>query len=330
MQMYPLELDGDTEKYTPRWTHLGTDGFGDVYGLSSASGDPQRLYSEVDADWTGQSLFASFEQGKAIRVDRQASIVPSKYTKGKAYFEPPLSAVGYSERETNYSAGGCEYFGGYGTICTEASAGPAKGEMHIEYWSPTAGPVAMHYAYDYQDCVGTACHEKHKEQRAVVWFFGDTVSQPMALARERDSYAEPNSIPLDQPIFTTMGDVHRGDQPSGRIAGYDAEVGMEVAAEMHDWFAFEIPAGLKGKTVDFYLGWNEEDVDLGFYLYSAPDNQVYGFLYLAEGQLSDKTDFTRMKFLSGTYEPGRYLLGVVRQTDADFATGYGIISAVEQ
>ncbi len=34
-------------------------------------------------------------------------------------------------------------------------------------------------------------------------------------------------------------------------------------------------------------------------------------------------------FLSGTYLAGEYLLGVIRTTDSEFATGYGIMSISE-
>ena len=80
------------------------------------------------------------------------------------------------------------------------------------------------------------------------------------------------------------------------------------------------------KTVDFYLVWNDP-VDLDFYLFTAPDNETYGFLYLAEADVSTgMVEFENAKFFSGTYSPGKYLLGVRRTSDPGFATGYGIMS----
>ena len=42
-QMYPLVLSGDTEKHTPLWTFIGTDGCGNIVGSTEGSPVPIRV-----------------------------------------------------------------------------------------------------------------------------------------------------------------------------------------------------------------------------------------------------------------------------------------------
>jgi hypothetical protein len=324
--MYQLLLTGDTRKYAPLWGSIGTDGCGNVFGLTSSSQTPVLIYSETSDEWSGTGYYTNFSGFSSVTVNRNGSIISSQYTTRLPYFNPPLTAVGYSESESSFDPGGCDYFPGYGTICTEASSGPSTGLRYYEYWDHDAGPVGMHYSYDYEDCLGFACNEKHVEQRVEVWFFGDVTSIPIAFENEPDTYADPTPFPVSESLFTMFGEVSEYDTPSGYIPGYDAAVGMDLAAEIHDWFAFEITPVLAGKTVDFYLAW-EADVEFGFYLFSAPDNAPYGFTYLAESlDFPEWEETAHARFFSGTYLPGKYMLGVIRETNSEFGTQYGIMS----
>ena len=122
-----------------------------------------------------------------------------------------------------------------------------------------------------------------------------------------------------------IGEVHVNDQPSGFIPGFDALVGMDLAATVHDWYAFEVLPGEETMDFIFFLLWND-DAALEFYLYTAPDNATYGFLYLAPSVTQTNPDgVNNAEAFSGTFLPGKYLLGVKRTVDAEFATGYGII-----
>jgi len=116
------------------------------------------------------------------------------------------------------------------------------------------------------------------------------------------------------------------DTPSGYIPGYHAVVGMDLAAQVHDWFAFEITPELAALTVDFYLAW-EDDVELGFYVFTDPTDPTYGFLYLGESfDNPGFAGFAHSRALSGTFAPGKYLLAVRRETPSELETGYRIFS----
>lgn len=324
--MYELQVSGDLDDFAPLWNYVGTDGCGNVYGQTSSSATPTLIYSETDGEWSGTGFWTDFSGFSPITVNRSASIVGSQYTGQLPYFEPPLTAVGFSESSSSYDPGGCEYFPGYGTICIEASVGPASGTQVYEYWDRNAGPVAMHYAYDFEDCLGVACNEKHVERRIEVWFFGDVSSVPLLFENEPDTYADPTPLPVSEDVLVMAGAIGEFDTPSGYLAGYNAEVGMDLAATIHDWFAFEITPELAALTVDFYLVWND-DVDLSFYLYIDPDNTQYPFTYLAEsGDFPEFEDFNHARFFSGTYLPGKYMLGVVRNSGSTTETLYGIFS----
>ncbi len=328
IQMYEIILSGDTAKSTPRWKWIGPDGRGSIYG-SGTDQTPVLIYSVASDAWSGSGFYTDFDRNGTVTVNRNAEIIPSQYTKDLAFFDPPLTSVGYSISDQHiYEGSGCEYFPGYGTICgADTSSGPSAVEIFFEYWDADAGPVAMHYSYEYEDCLGTACNEKHLEQRVEVYFFGDTSSYDIGFENEPDTYANPSTIPVSESAFTIMGEINQYDVPSGYISGYEALVGMDVAARIHDWYAFEITAEDPAKKVEFYLQWDEPEVNLDFYLYSAPDNADYGFLYLDEGDVYDyNPDFEHTKYLSGSYLPGKYLLGVIRTTDSETATNYGIIS----
>lgn len=325
--MFELQVSGQVDDFGPMWSHIGTDGCGNIYGMTSSSASPTLVYSETSDEWSGTGFWTDFAgHAASVSVTRNASMTPSQYTKDLPYFDPPLTRVGHSESESNYDPGGCEYFPGYGTICTDASTGPASGTHLFEYWDAEAGPVGMHYGRDYEDCLGVACTEEHVERRIEVWYFGDVTSDPLLFEDEPDTYADPTAFPVSEEILVMAAAISEYDTPSGYIAGYDAGPAMELAAGIHDWFSFEITSATAGRTVDFYLAWNDT-VDLGFHLFAAPDHPI-GFTYLAEGDVFDWEDFEHSKFLSGQFQEGTYLLGVVRNTDSEFETHYGIFGIV--
>ncbi|NOR41921.1 MAG: hypothetical protein GQ572_01200 [Gammaproteobacteria bacterium] len=350
IQMYELILSGDTQKYTPLWQYIGTDNLGNVYGLSSIDATPTLIFSKVDDTWTGIGFYTDFEGETGIQVNRNGYMAPSKYTKQSGY-AGTLTSVGWSKNNVVYSGSGCEYFSGYGTICgsTGTGAGPdVDNEMHFEYWSPTAGPVGMHLAYNYENCLGFYCNEKHLEQRIEIWHFGDvTGSVDFLYESEPDTYVDPTMIQLGDiigQVFSVYGDVYTGDLPSGVIESYSAVVsdelmaqieswyphsateGQDIAERVHDWYKFEISEADVERDIAFYLVWNEEETNLNFYFFTAPDNPTYGFLYLGQETFLDTvTEFNRSKGIDGTLAAGTYLLGVERTTPSDFATEYGIL-----
>jgi hypothetical protein len=356
IQMYELLLDGDTEKYTPLWKWIGTDTYGDIYGIEYDSAAPVLIFSLTNDTWSGSGFYTEFEEETGVSVNRNGYMAPSQYTSQSGY-SGTLTSVGWSKNKVVYSEGGCEYFPGYGTICTESGtgAGPdVNNEMHFEYWSPTAGPVGMHRAYNYEDCIGFMCNEKHIEQRIEVWFFGDVTGMvDFVYEDEPETYADPTLIAIDEikgQVFIAYGAVNKQDTPSGYIEGYSAVVsdelmdqikdwypftaqeGMEIAVQVHDWYKFEITPEDASRTFEFYLVWNEAETDFNFYLFSAPDNPTYGFLYMGQDHLEPDvmTEFNHSKGFSGTYAPGTYLLGVQRMTPSDFATEYGILVLLEE
>jgi len=322
--MYQLQVSGRPDDFAPLWKYVGTDGCGNVFGQTSSGQVPVLIYSETSNEWSGTGFWTDFEGFDPVEVSRGAAMTPSQYTKQIPHFTPPLTSVGYSESNSSYDPGGCEYFPGYGTICTEGGSGPTSGTHFHEYWDAQAGPVGMHYAYDYEDCLGVACNEKHRETRIEVWFFGDVNDAPIVYEDEPDTYADPTPFPVSEELLTMFAAIGPYDTPSGYIPGYHAPVGMDLAAQVHDWFAFEITPELSALTVDFYLAW-EHDVELGFYVFTDPDNEDYGFLYLGESfDNPGFADFAHSRALSGTYLPGKYLLAVRRETPSDLETGYGI------
>jgi hypothetical protein len=323
--MFDLELSGDTVKYAPLWDAIGTDGCGTIYGSKNGSA-PVKIYSLTEDEWSGSGFWTNFDQFDDIRVNRNASIVPSQYTKKLDVFEPPLTSIGYSDSQSGIGAGtGCEYFSGYGTICGSDDPGGSRRTLIFEYWDNDAGPVAVHYSYDY-DSGGSLSTEQHAEQRVEVWFFGDTTEAPILFENEPDTYAEPTPFPISTELLVMFGEVNEFDMPSGNIAGYDPP---EMAAQIHDWYAFEIDAELEGKDVDFYITW-DHDVELGFYLFTAPDNPTYGFLYLDESMpFEEWTESKYARSFSGKYNQGKYLLGVIRTEENEIATQYGIFSMAD-
>lgn len=330
LTMYDLETSGNVDEFAPLWSRIGTDGCGNVYGQASAGTSPVLVYSETDSEWSGTGFWTDFtEFSGSVSVSRGASMISSQYTDRLPYFEPPLTAVGHASDETNYSPGGCDYFPGYGTICTEASSGPTEGTRLFEYWDAEAGPVGMHLARDYEDCLGVACESEHVERRVEVWFFGDAGSEPIRFEQEPDSYADPTEFPLSEDLFAMFGAISEYDVPSGYLGGYDAGAEMDLAAAVHDWFAFEVPPELAGRTVEFYLAW-DADVELGFHLFSAPDNGALGFAYLAESlDFPEWEETSHARFFSGQFQAGTYLLGVIRNTEAETETRYGVIGVAE-
>ena len=335
---------------------IGTDTYGNVYGLESAGATPVLIFSIVDDTWSGSGFYTDFEGETGILVNRNGYMVSSQYTKQSGY-SGTLTSVGWSKDDVVYSSGsGCEYFPGYGTICgsTGTGAGPdVNNEMHFEYWSPTAGPVGMHRAYNYEDCIGFMCNERHVEQRIEIWYFGDTTGPvDFIFEDEPDTYADPTLIDLDEitgQVFSVYGAVYEEDTPSGYIDGYSAVVsdelmaqiqdwypftaqeGMDIAVQVHDWYKFEITQADASREFKFYLVWGEAETNLNFYLFTAPDNPIYGFLYLGqENWLDTMSEFTHSKGFDGTLASGTYLLGVQRMTSSDFATEYGILVLLEE
>jgi len=308
------------------------------------------IFSETDDTWSGSGFYTDFVGESGIQVNRNGYMAPSKYTKQSGY-AGALTSVGWSKNNVVYSGSGCEYFPGYGTICGSqgTGAGPdVNNEMHFEYWSPTAGPVGMHQAYNYENCIGFSCNEKHIEQRIEIWHFGDTSgSVDFLYEDEPDTYAEPTLINLDEitgQVFSVYGDIYNGDLPSGVIEGYSAVVsdelmtqigswyphgaqeGQQIAERVHDWYKFDVSETDAGRDFGFYLVWNDEQTNLNFYLFTAPDTPGLGFLYLKqEDFLNTFTEFNHSKGFEGSFSAGSYLLGVERTTPSDFATEYGIL-----
>lgn len=323
--MYELQVSGVAGEYGPRWRYVGADGCGNVYGQTSAGQQPVLVYAQGSSEWSGEGFWADFTGFSPVTVTHGAAMAPSQYTRQQPHFDPPLTAVGYSESSSSWDPGGCEYFPGYGTICTEGDAGPTSGTVFYEYWDDEAGPVGMHFSDDYEDCLGFACNERHHEVRIEVWFFGEVGEEPIVYEDEPDTYADPTPFPVSEELLTMFGAIGSYDTPSGYLPGYSATVGMDLAAEVHDWFAFEITPELAALTVEFYLAWNDP-VELGFYLFTDPDHPI-GFTYLAESfDHPNFVEFEHTRVFSGTYQPGKYLLGVRRETPSDIETGYGIFS----
>ena len=312
LQMFELRLDGDTQKYTPRWSRIGANRYGDVYGLAAGSPTPVLLYSPELSTWPGSGFFTVFDAATSVPVDRNAQVVPSDYTNRKPYFDPPLVAIGTSSSQ-QYGGTGCTYFENYGTICgSDPGSGPTREEAHLEYWHPSAGPVAMHHSYNYQSCTGD-CALNRWEKRVVVWFFGDVHEGNSALEDEPNVFATPTVIPVRTTLFNMLGGVNTSDALSGAPGG---------TYQAHDWYRFEMTTL---KSADFYLYWGDTAQEFEMNLYTAPDS-AWGFQYLATANVGTEPEFKKSLWLSGQYQPGKYLLGIRRKTSSEFWTGYGLMS----
>lgn len=320
--MFELQLSGDTTKHAPLWDAVGTDGCGTIL-VSSKGGAAVPIYSLVDDVWSGRGFWTTFAGFADVSVNRNASLVASQYTKKLDVFDPPLTSVGVSDSETGIGAGtGCDYFPGYGTLCGSDDPGGSRRQLIFEYWDDQAGPVAYHYAYDYDEG-GALGSEKHAEQRVEVWFFGDVTAAPIFFENEPDTYAAPTPLPVSTDLLVAFGEINAFDFSSGEISGFDPP---PLARDIHDWYSFEITEELAKKDVDFYLAW-DHDVELGFYLFTAPDNVAFGFQYLDESKPFDQWEETQYaRSFSGKYAAGKYLLGVRRMADNDIATQYGVFS----
>ncbi len=343
MQMYPLSLSGDIEKYTPRWVTLGTDGCGNLWGQRSAGATPLKVYTT--GRWSGNGFYTDYAgfDASSVHVATVASMLPSQYTDTASHFGP-LAAVGYTDSSVGPGGTGCEYFEGYGTICGSDAPGDYADETAFEYWDAAAGPVGMHLSRNYVEG-GALSDERHSEKRVEVWFFGDTVNTHSELHHEPDSCVDATSIPLDNRIFTAYGEIHRYDIPAGNVPGcdqplsswlygaiqswypYAQDTGMQIAQRVNDWYAFEIVD--PGKRVEFYLVWDDPAVNLDFHWFAASDNTTYGeFVYFGdESIVSTEPNIGGLAQQKGIPNPtvaGRYLLGVTRTTPSQFATPYGI------
>jgi hypothetical protein len=311
LEAYPLLLDGDTEKYAPRWDRLGANRYGDVFGFAPGSSTPVLLFSPELATWPGTGFITTFD-GTNVPVNRNASVVPSGYTTNKAYFAPPLVALGTSSSE-HYGGTGCTYFENYGTICgSDPADGPTRSEAHLEYWAPTAGPVAMHQAYNYESCTGD-CAINRWEKRVEVWFFGDVRDGNSALEDEPNVFASPTVLPVRAQLFNMLGNVNHSDPLS-------TATGTSYSA--HDWYRFELTTA---GTADLYLYWGDTTQDFEMNLFTAPDS-AWGFRYLDTSKPGTIPEFKKSRFLSGQFQPGKFLVGVRRTTATESWTGYGLMS----
>jgi hypothetical protein len=345
---YPIELSGQIDGITPIWQWVGADYVGNVYGKIAQTDAPTIIYSTNSNAWVGSGFYTDFAGYSPIYVGRNSAIIPSQITRRAAFFNPPLTSVGYSHYDSGYSSGsGCEYFGAYGTICTGPSSGPSRGKRIFEYWDADAGPVAMHYAYDYEDCVGVYCNETHIEDRLEVWFFGDADSQLFDMEKEPDSYDDPSHLPIAPgELYTVYGEINPLDESPGSFAddwlvfghpeGENPDYTEAQAAEIQDWYSFEITDSTLDQDMLFYLLWGQS-VDLEFSLFmvkeaSQPEFTGNLLIYLAdggpcEGDLCDEFDHSEM-FGSSFSQTGTYLLGVRHPEPAPNTTQYGIFNYV--
>lgn len=329
-EMYPIDLTGDAGDFSPGWDLVGTDTFGGIYGMVDGNTTPVLLYSLHDVRTPVIGFHANFASGKDISIDRSSRMIPSQYTRQVSVFDGPVAGVGYSAGGKQVFRGaGCDYFAGVGTICGGGTTlGPSREETHIENWSDEAGPVGMHYSFDFEDCLGTACDEKHIEQRVELRFFGDPAESSVGYETEPDTYVEPTEIDLSGSFFTTLAEINEFDLPSGFIEGVVAQSGMDVAAQIHDWFRFEVGPG--DGTREFVVVWDDSTIDLDVFVFTAIDNQQYGFLQIGEGtELDDDSQSEEGKFVSGTFEPGPYLIGVRLPGGSNITVPYGLIAITD-
>jgi hypothetical protein len=82
---------------------------------------------------------------------------------------------------------------------------------------------------------------------------------------------------------------------------------------------------MAGKEIGLILAW-DADVDLRMWIYSAPDNPRYGFVYLAQAPTYTWTETRHARATAATYLPGKYLVGVERTTSTPVATQYGVFA----
>lgn len=345
VDMFPIAISGDTEKYAPLWKYVGTDGCGNV--VASNGEAPRPIYSTRSPSWAGSGFWTDFAGIGGVTVNRSARIIPSQYTEQIPRFKGLLTAVGVSDSAQGPGGSGCEYFAGYGTICGSDAPGMRTSTMHSEYWDVDAGPVAWHSSSDY-DSGGSPSTERHREQRLEVWFFGDAAKGPLHFEREPDSYVRPTHLEIPDGVkshvFAMAAEVNKQDLPGGAQPGVSAVVsdakyaqikswykfsqteGQRVAEQIQDWFEFDIvnPA----ERVELYLLWNDESVDLELHWFAAPSNSTFGFLYMGQDYLQTQNAFPEFKRKKGIPNPtvaGKYLLGVRRTAPPQFASQYGIM-----
>ncbi len=312
ISMFELKLDGDVEKYTPNWSRIGADEYGDIYGLRPGSSSPQLLFSPELDSLPPNGFYRQFAVGGQVPVDRNASIIGSKYTNNEPYFEPPLAAVGSATNDVVGGGTGCEYFPGYGTICGSGpGSGAIEGEMHFEYWHPEAGPVGMHFSYDYEDCLGFACTERHTEERVEVWAFGDVSNGDRAHNLEPDGLSEPTSLPVGWSYFSMIGEVYQSEAATGS--------GEWTA---HDWYIVDVS---ERSNIGFTLIWSQDDQNFDLDLYTAPGS-VWGFQYLDSAVTVDLPPAKYAKLLGVDINPGQFVIGVTLTTPSEFGVGYGLLT----
>ena len=209
-EMYEVILNGDFGDYSPGWDFIGTDTYGGVFGRVSGIDAAVLLYSVEDSGEPKAGFYANFEAGKTLTTNRNARMIPSQFTNQVPHFEGNITGIGYSGGGRQVFQGtGCDYYPGVGTICGGGTTlGPSREETHIEYWSANAGPIGMHYSFDFEDCLGTACNEKHIERRVEARYFGDAAGSNVGSENEPDTYVDPSPIDLEGPIRTVMGEIN--------------------------------------------------------------------------------------------------------------------------
>lgn len=327
LYIYPIIKSGNDGGFLGKWIYLGADSANNIYGLQTLSSAPALLFSSSGAN-PANGYFGNYTSQISVYPNRNPA-TQSFYAGDYPVYNEALAAIGSSATNVDFSSGGCEYFSGYGTICTEASSGPITGLTEFQYWSSTSGPSVMHFYKSYEDCLGFACTVRKTEKRIDLFSFGsaDSIPDNFALELEPNNYSTPTPLNVNKALNVMVSNISNADPVSGYITGYSAPAGMDLAASMRDWYEFEVLPGQGNVTFDFYLVWNDPDATLDFFLYTAPGNTTYGFLYLAEAASFSMSEFNNSKFFSGTLLPGKYLLGVKETSTLAKPVGYGIISA---
>ena len=176
MKMYPVSISGNGGELRPRWSYLGADRLGRIFGVASQSAELVPVFDSTGREsWPGAGFLTDFE-GRSIDANDVETIWTGQQLQQVNFYSGRATQVGYSLSQRNCVSGRDV---GLGSICTDE---PNIYRTHYEYWSADYGPVAMHYNHSYNDCGGGFCSHARSEIEIDLIAVGDA-SQSAPLRR---------------------------------------------------------------------------------------------------------------------------------------------------
>ena len=304
--MYKIEVSGDPGNYAPRWDRIGGDSKGCIYATLAGSSNPVLLFDPASGgQWPGAGFFTELQNTVLMTATTNATVTVGEWHESDRYFSGPAYAVRYSFEQNN-----CEYFPGIGNIC---GGDPDQNVLEIEYWTPDLGPVAWHSYSSYSSCGGGFCSGSVWENDVGLYrssLLGDTLSYLLETG--------PTSLNNPMPFPNSE------DLPS-RVMGR-VKTGDPVDYDIHDWYEIELSQETAFLAL---LLWTAPEADFNLYIISHPDNPVNPFTFLASSATNelgsgDASNQTKEE-ISGTIQPGKYILGVAAYAAGSNGSDYLLV-----